>query len=86
VTFPQLQLTQARPGFLQAKLAVERGHVNKFMVRLISQDRTRANQADYRRAFLLFLLDYVDRPRRCHYDREGTDLKIPIRKLTALSS
>ncbi|KAJ9108523.1 hypothetical protein QFC20_003429 [Naganishia adeliensis] len=26
-----LKLTQARPGFLQAKLSVERGHVNKFM-------------------------------------------------------
>jgi hypothetical protein len=29
----QLQLTKARPGFLQAKLKLEQGHLNKFKVR-----------------------------------------------------
>lgn len=34
----ELQFTQARPGFLQAKLVVERGHVNKFMVSLLARE------------------------------------------------
>jgi hypothetical protein len=33
LTYTQLRLIQARPNFLQAKLTIEKEHLNKFKVR-----------------------------------------------------